>query len=161
MINGVSSVPSYSFQVPESQVERPEGFQGSSKDTFVRDDSKELEKEKSFREMGEMFMAKKKLNFNNPETVFDPVGSFCVTKEMCMGIQRYIIALLMGNECKFFYTLIHCCFCQFFIVSAYTAVKQEAFSIRRTAMYLFYILSEQGNCSWEEIGCPKLFSFTI
>ena len=55
MINGISS-NSFSYQVPESQIERPEGFQGSSKDAFVRDESKELEKEKSFRQMGELFL---------------------------------------------------------------------------------------------------------
>lgn len=59
MINGISS-HQFNYQIPESQVERPEGFQGSSQDAFVRDQDKELEKEKSFREMGELFLAKKK-----------------------------------------------------------------------------------------------------
>lgn len=59
MINGISG-PSFNYQVPESQIERPEGFQGTAKDSFVRDDSKELQKEQSFREMGELFLKHKK-----------------------------------------------------------------------------------------------------
>ena len=59
MINGISGA-SFSYQLPESQVERPEGFQGTAKDSFVRDDGQELQKEQSFREMGELFLSKKK-----------------------------------------------------------------------------------------------------
>ena len=58
VINGLSSV-NFNYQIPESQVERPEGFQGNSKDTFVRDDSRELENEKTFKQMGELFLSKK------------------------------------------------------------------------------------------------------
>lgn len=61
MISGIST-PSCSYQLPESQVERPEGFQGSSKDAFVRDDKKELEAEQSFRQMGELFLSHKHKN---------------------------------------------------------------------------------------------------
>lgn len=60
MINNISSMSSFNYQIPESQIERPEGFQGNSKDTFVRDQSKDLETEKSFRDMGELFLAKRK-----------------------------------------------------------------------------------------------------
>ena len=58
LISGISS-NSYGYQIPESQIERPEGFQGSSKDAFVRDDKKEMEAEKSFRQMGELFLSHK------------------------------------------------------------------------------------------------------
>lgn len=60
MINNVSMPVSLSsMALPESQIDRPEGFQGSSKDTFVRDQEKDLRAEQSFREMGELFLAKK------------------------------------------------------------------------------------------------------
>lgn len=57
MINGISS-SSFNYQIPESQVERPEGFQGTAKDTFVRDESRDLEMEQNFRQMGEEFSVK-------------------------------------------------------------------------------------------------------
>lgn len=50
---------SFNYNIPESQVERPEGFQGSGSDVFVRDQEKDLEKMKSFRQAGELFLAKK------------------------------------------------------------------------------------------------------
>ena len=59
MINGISFPTSSLSYLPESSIERPEGFEGSSKDAFVRDDAQELKKEKSLREMGELFLAKK------------------------------------------------------------------------------------------------------
>lgn len=59
MINGISSL-NFNYQIPESQIERPEGFQGSGRDVFVRDQDRDLEMEKSFRQLGEEFSAKRR-----------------------------------------------------------------------------------------------------
>jgi len=48
------------MQIPESSISRPEGFEGSSKDVFVRDDSKELSQEKEYASAGRLFMSKHK-----------------------------------------------------------------------------------------------------
>ena len=50
------------MNIPESQVERPEGFQGSSSDVFVRDQEHDLQTEQSFRQAGELFLSKRHKN---------------------------------------------------------------------------------------------------
>ena len=73
MINSVSSMP-INYQIPESQVERPEGFQGSSSDVFVRDQEKDLEAEQSMRDMGELFLKHKNKHKGGNNGAHGPQG---------------------------------------------------------------------------------------
>ena len=57
-INVSSSINTVSAQRYDNTGVRPEGFEGSSKDMFVRDQDKEYEAQKAFREAGEMFAQK-------------------------------------------------------------------------------------------------------
>lgn len=60
MINGISGHQMANWQIPEAQIERPEGYEGNAKDAFVRDEGREVESERSFRQMGELFLSKKR-----------------------------------------------------------------------------------------------------
>lgn len=58
MINNISSSIYTGAKVPESSIERPEGFQGSSRDVFVRDQARDYDAEKAFRDAGKLFQTR-------------------------------------------------------------------------------------------------------
>ena len=65
-IGSISGSSIYSnFQTGDSSVIRPEGFEGSSQDVYVPDDSKDFAQEKAFSDAGKLFMAHKKRHGGN------------------------------------------------------------------------------------------------
>ncbi len=72
-----------------------------------------------------LFVPKKKLHLDNVQPIFDPMGSFCMSKKMRMVIERYIFASAVRFRGIYFNPFIQCCLRQL-LVTAYPAGKEQS-----------------------------------